>query len=352
MSSTRQYRTGVIGCGRIARAHGRAYGAVENASLVAGADPDASQRSSFEADFPETRTYKSHAEMLEHEDLDLVSVCTWPPLHEEGIMAAAERHVMGIVCEKPMALDLGEVDRMLTICKQHGVKLIVGHQRRFNQRYVEAKAALDRGEIGDLEQIYATSGGDLLTCGTHSIDLVRFFADDAPIDWVMGQIHRDAAAGTTTAFGHEVEQAAVGRICFQNGLRALMEQGAATMGGEERWRRHWHVSLTGTRGRIEVDGDKKSDHPWPTGWRIHRFGDPDWEEHATPNEPDAFAIEIRELIRWIENGGEHILNGENARADHEILMAIMESSRRRGRITLPLETRENPLIEMIKTDEI
>lgn len=50
-------RAGVIGCGRIARARGRAYVAVENNSLVAGADPDASQRSASEGPRTHTRRY-------------------------------------------------------------------------------------------------------------------------------------------------------------------------------------------------------------------------------------------------------------------------------------------------------
>lgn len=347
-----RYRVGLIGCGRIARVHARAYGQVASTVLVAGADPDVNQQSAFSAEFPTVRLYGGYCEMFEQEDLDLVSVCTWPPLHEQGVIAAAERKVRGILCEKPMALNLAQVDHMLEACERHGVRLIVGHQRRFNQRYMEAKAALDRGEIGDLQAIYATSGDTLLTCGTHTVDLIRFFANDVPIAWVMGQIHRNPARGTTMDFGHEVEQAAIGRICFRNGLRALMEQGEATRGGEERWRRHWHVILTGTQGRVEVDGDKKREQPWPTGWRVHRFGDAGWEEHLTPDEPNPFAIEIRELVRWIEKGGEHLLSGENARADHEVLMAIYESARRRCRVDLPLQVSENPLIAMIEAGEI
>jgi predicted dehydrogenase len=345
------YRAGIIGCGGIARAHARGYQEA-GIALVAAADPLEEARHRWQHDFPECKVYADYTEMLANEGLDLVSVCTWPPLRVEPVVAAAKAGSRGIACEKPIALDLGQADAMLAACDQHGTRLIFGHQRRFNQRYIEAKAALDRGEIGALEGIYASSGGDLLTCGTHTIDLIRFFANDEPIAWVMGQIHRDPLEGPTTAYGHEVEQDAVGRICFRNGLRALMEQGGVTTGCEERWRRHWHVIVTGSAGRIEVDGDKKPEHPWPTGWRIQRFGDQDWEVHETPNEPNPFAIEMRELVRWIEEGGDHPLKAESGRADHEVLMAIMASSRQRARIKLPLEIGTSPLYDMLAAGEM
>ncbi len=353
MGNSGSYRVGIIGCGGIARAHTSGYGLVEATQVVAGADPVEAQRIKFEAEHPGVRTYATHQEMLDKEDLDLVSVCTWPPLHAEGVIDAAEHKPKGILCEKPFALSLGEVDAMLEACERNDVKIIVGHQRRYNQRYAEAKAALDRGEIGDLVEIVASSGGDLLTCGSHSIDLIRFFADDVPIKWVMGQVHFGRDRESTTEYGHEAEQAALGRFEFENGVRGMMEQGwLITPAGEERWRRHWYVVAQGTRGTIEVDGDKKPEHPWPTGWRIRRLGETEWEEHPCPNEPHAVALEIQDLVRWIEQGGDHPLNGRNARADHEILMAIYESCRSRSRIELPLKVSDNPLISMVQAGQI
>jgi predicted dehydrogenase len=353
MSST-TYRVGIIGCGGIARAHARGYAKVPATQLVAGADPDASQQSKFKTSFPGLTMYKDYREMLDKENLDLVSVCTWPPLHAEMVIAAAEHSPKGIVCEKPMALNLGEVDQMLEACDLHNVKLIVGHQRRFDQRYVEAKEALKRGEIGELVAVYGSSGGDLLTCGTHTIDLLRFFADDQPIKWVMGQIQRQKwgrIGFSTKVYGHEAEQAAVGRFEFANGVRGLMEQGEITLGGSTPWRRHWFVTLEGTEGRIEVDGDPERGGP-PSGWRIRRSGEKEWEVHLIENPLNAIAREIAELIRWIEEGGDHLLCGSSARADTEVLMAIYESARRRGRVNLPLKVFDNPLIAMVEAGEI
>ena len=97
------YRVGVVGCGLIARAHVRGYQEV-GPKLIAGADTSASQRARFRQEYPDVTMYVDYREMLEKEELDLVSVCTWPPFHEEMVVAAAEAGIKGIVCEKPMAV--------------------------------------------------------------------------------------------------------------------------------------------------------------------------------------------------------------------------------------------------------
>jgi len=118
------------------------------------------QQKRFQERHPQAKMamYDTVEEMLAKENLDLVSVCTWPPLHADGVVAAAQAKAKGIVCEKPMTNSLGEADRMLEACNANGTKLIVSHQRRFNKRYVEAKQALKEGKIGQLVEIRGFCG--------------------------------------------------------------------------------------------------------------------------------------------------------------------------------------------------
>ena len=78
--------------------------------------------------------------------------------------------------------------------REEGIADQIARQIRFiggGLRYVQAKEALKRGEIGDLLDVQGLyAGSDLLTAGTHVIDLMRYFVDDEPIDWLIGQIHR------------------------------------------------------------------------------------------------------------------------------------------------------------------
>ena len=348
MSGNDQYRAGIIGCGLIAGAHARGYEEVARTTLVAGADPSKPQRLKFEGSFPQVKMYAHYHEMLDTEKLDLVSVCTWPPLHEELVVAAAEAGVKGIVCEKPMAVNLAQADRMLGACDRNGVKLIISHQRRYNKRYIQAKEALKRGEIGDLVEVRGMCRGDLLSDGTHNIDLIRYFVDDEPIRWVMGQINRrpwGTFGRETTRYGHQVEAAAVARFEFANGVRGLMETGDASRPVYQ------YLIVEGTEGRIDVYGDRYREKA-PSGWRILRSGEGGWEEHLIEDECNAFAVEIEELLRWIEEGGDHLLSGQSARANIEVAMAIYESCRRRSSVELPLNVTENPLEAMVEAGEI
>lgn len=74
------YRVGVIGCGRISRFHVHGYQAVHQVSVVAGAEPEPSIRAGFGEEFGLSALYADYHEMLAKEQLDIVSICTWPPL--------------------------------------------------------------------------------------------------------------------------------------------------------------------------------------------------------------------------------------------------------------------------------
>ena len=87
--------------------------------------------------------------MLERDDVDLVDICTPEFLHAEQTIAAAAagKHVH---CEKPMAASVAEADAMIDACRRAGVRLMVGHSRRFTPRYRQIKAAIDSGEVGSV----------------------------------------------------------------------------------------------------------------------------------------------------------------------------------------------------------
>ena len=139
------YRVGIIGCGGIGRDHARAYTTIPGVEIVAGAEINAENATRFTEQFGTVRIHEDYREMLAREELDLVSVCTWPPTHCDATVAAAESGVRGIMCEKPMATNLGEADRMLGACDAHGTRLAVGHQHRFDPQSVKARPTDRRG---------------------------------------------------------------------------------------------------------------------------------------------------------------------------------------------------------------
>lgn len=345
---TETYRVAIIGCGGIARAHGAGWQGVPQARIVAVADIAEQARSAFAAQFGVEKTYADYRDMLATERPDVVSICTWPPLHCEMVLAAAESGARGILCEKPMAPSLGEADRMLEACRAAGTYLIVGHQRRFQAQYRAARALVAEGAIGDLLDMRVNCHGDLLTDATHSVDLLRFYCADQPIERVIGQIDRHEGR---TRFGHSIEDGALGYVFFAGGLRATVEVGSVA----RRELPYQYSLLRGTGGLIEVSGDRVPEGG--TGVRLWNDQEPGWRDVPLPTNATghhhAFVAEASELVRCLETDArDHPLRGESARANLEVLMAIVESSRRRGIVDLPVEAQSWLLQDMIDAGEI
>lgn len=354
------YRVAILGLGGISRAHLRGYRAPENAErveLVAGADisPDARER--FTQEIGVERTYADYQDLLERERPDIVSICTWPPLHPEMVEAACAVGVKGILCEKPMAVDLAGCDRMVAAAEHAGTVLVIGHQRRLQPKFTRARELIEEGTIGEPELFCGIAAGDLLTDGSHTVDALRFFARDAPVEWVMGGVDvrprevRPEMVGRvgyqasqpgelyTTRYGHPVEAGAFAALRFTTGVRATLELGNCARPGYQRFQ------LYGTDGMINVSGDRPAENePY---LQVRRKGAAEWETVEGVEAQNGFAREVTLLFESLEQGTSHPLNARSARATHEVLMAVFESARRPGRIDLPLESAHSPLADLL-----
>ncbi len=345
-------RVGIVGVGGmgIAKYHAREFLADERADLVACCDIQPEALAAFAAEHGTREQYSDYEAMLSEAGLDIVVICTNDVLHAEMTVQAAAHRPKAILCEKPMAMSLGEADAMLEACARNGVLLIIGHQRRYMPQYARAKELLQEGAIGELEQIQiaAHPGCSLLPDGTHCVDLIRFYVDDIPAEWLMGQID---ARTKRVHWGHVLEDAAIVLIKFASGVRAWLTQGGyITPAGEPLGTppfspaQYVRIALHGSRGRIEVDGDQAVEgRPL---LRVVRGG----EVEVVPLEPGQWHRGLSpqvDLLNALEDGHRHLLAGESARADLELLMAVYESARLRRLVVLPLENRENPFMQML-----
>ncbi|HEY7035830.1 MAG TPA: Gfo/Idh/MocA family oxidoreductase [Thermomicrobiales bacterium] len=147
----RPLRVGLIGAGTIAlSAHLPAIGRLnELVALVAIADVRQEVAERAASRFGAGAAYADYRQLLDRDDVDMVDICTPEFLHAEQTIAAAQagKHVL---CEKPMAATVAEADAMLDACHRAGVRLMIAHSRRFTPRYQRIRAAIDRGEIGEV----------------------------------------------------------------------------------------------------------------------------------------------------------------------------------------------------------
>jgi len=333
----KHYRVGIIGCGGMARAHANAYRDLPQTRLVAGADISEAALQRFGEEYEVTALYTDYHEMLGKETLDIVDVCTWPRLHPEPTIAAAEAGVKGIICEKPMALSLPEADAMIVAADKSGTKLAIGHQLRCWGRVTKAREIITAGEIGEPYHFHGIcDGGDLLSNATHTVDLLRLLANDAPIEWVIGQID---AGRKNQRYGHYVEDFSIGYWQHRGGARGFIEVGTYSSKG------YHHIYVDGTEGRLELGA------PGGPGLRVRGKGEGAWRvPEFQDGNPSMNAA--RELVRAIEENREHISSGRQGRATHELLLAIFESASQRGVVHLPLGAQDFVLERMIEAGEI
>lgn len=351
------YKAAIVGCGGIARAHARGYADTGRCDLVACADIFQESANSFSEQFGIPHVYTDYKEMMEQVRPDLVSVCTHHHLHHLITVELAAYQPKAIYCEKPMALTMTEANEMAEICQQNNVMLIIGHQRRYGAQYAAAKELLEQGQIGQLTQMesYGHPWTSLLVDGTHSIDLLRFYNNDVPVSWVLGQVD---ASGGSFRFGHPNEAASLAMFAFDNGVRATMTTGgfsnsraaypapdAESLGSLVVPAGYHRIVLHGTTGRIEIDGDDVvNGRPIV---RIHRGGEVEGFEVPFKSISSIERV-ITDLIRALEEGTPHLLHAQSGRAALEIIVGIYQSAQERKIVYFPLAEEHNPLFELLK----
>jgi len=95
--------------------------------------------------------------LLTSEKLDAVCIASSTSAHADNVVQCAEAG-LHIFCEKPLALTLADCDRAIAAAEESGVKLMVGHVRKFDAGHVEAKRKIAAGAIGRPLVFRAISG--------------------------------------------------------------------------------------------------------------------------------------------------------------------------------------------------
>ncbi len=326
---------GLIGCGGIARsAHLPAMAQLaDRVVLRATADVDASSAEAAAAPWGAT-PFTDYRAVLARPDIQAVVIATPEYLHAEQVEAAAAagKHVL---CEKPIAPSLAEADRMIAACRAAGVNLLIGHSRRFTRRYMEIKAALDRGDIGPVRllrenerrsraipQVWWTpahwtgnpqiSGGAPMMNAIHETDLLRWFtgqeaaAVQAEINTTIeGNVGVIDFISLTVRFRDGAIGSAEVLNCAPPGYPAFHQLELYGTSGAIRARDHELTSLV----RF---GDSGADYPGHYDMLLHNL--------------PAYARELAELVEAIRAGRPVHMPPTEARAALEIALAAVRSA--------------------------
>lgn len=184
------YNVGIIGYGKMGKTRHEAIKQVGKARLIAVSEPNLE---GLKENIPNL----SHDEIIEHEDIDAIIVCTPNYLNKELTIRAlkAGKHVF---CEKPPAFTGSDVREIHEVEEQSGKKLMYGFNHRHHDSVIRMKEIVDSGEFGDIIWMrgrYGKSvtedyfenwrakkelagGGILIDQGIHMLDLFLYFAGD------------------------------------------------------------------------------------------------------------------------------------------------------------------------------
>lgn len=155
----KKLKVGIIGTGWIAGAHMEQYLKMPDVEIVAGADLVEGKADAFfkKWNLDRVRTYPDHKSMLDNEELDAVSVCTYNRTHAECSIYALEKGV-NVLLEKPMCVTLDEGIEIMKAEKKSGKIISVGFQPRLDPNMIKLKDIVQSGELGQIYYIQ-TGGG-------------------------------------------------------------------------------------------------------------------------------------------------------------------------------------------------
>ncbi|MBF6604997.1 MAG: Gfo/Idh/MocA family oxidoreductase [Chloroflexi bacterium] len=315
----------VIGAGRMGSNHARliAAGAPE-VRIVAIGDVDGPAARRLADEIGGVMAFADPLEAISASGVDAVLIAV-SSIHHRAMVEAAAAAGRDILCEKPLALDLGATDAMLAAVDRAGVRLQVGLMRRHDPDHVRARARIVAGELGRpllfTSRQYDTdvpppgfldprvSGGIMLDMGIHEFDSARFLMGSEVVEvQATGsvQIFREVAT-----YG-DVDTAVV-NLKFASGAIGSVELSRRVAFGED-----VRTEVHGTDGSAFIGG-----LPIVGGSAFGGKGGVRWD--ATPPSMPRFAAaytnQVRAFGRSIQNDEPVSPSGADGRAAFLIAMA-------------------------------
>ncbi len=315
---------------------------VDNSQLVAVMDivPELSEK--LAKRFGAKWWYTKEKELLKNDEVEAVYIASPQHLHCQQVIMAAEcgKHIL---CEKPIATNIEEAERMIDVCKKHKVKLMPGYMMRFQAIHKKAKEIIDKGEIGnpvfgraqltcwypDIPGAWRqdpgiSHGGALIDMGTHCIDV---------LEMLIGRVKEVFAFQGTLTHRYKVEDSSALLLKFDNGAHGLVDNNfnipdAAAAG---------RLEVYGTEGSLLAEGTISQE---PGGkLTLIRSKQGSYEsaqtrpekttEEIRVNPVPMYGEEVRHLSECILEDKEPIISGEEGLRNLKIVLAAYESAKQR-----------------------
>jgi len=269
-------------------------------------------------------------ELLGADDVDAVAICTSTDTHVDLLVdAATSGNGKAIFCEKPISLDIEEVDRALAAVTGAGARLQVGFNRRFDPAHRSVHDAVRTGTIGDIHLVrissrdpappsldyIARSGGIFLDMTVHDFDMARFVVGSEVVEvFARGAVRVDPAIGELG----DVDTAVV-VLRHENGCLTVIDNSRqAEYGYDQR------VEAFGSLGM--ASSGNPSAH---TGSLLTAAGSsqPPLPHFFVERYVPSYLLQWAAFVEYARSGGPSPVSGNDGRAPLAIGLAAWESAR-------------------------
>jgi UDP-N-acetyl-2-amino-2-deoxyglucuronate dehydrogenase len=351
---------GIVGCGNIARSHAAALKALERegeCQVVGCADLVAERAEGLAREFELPNWYADARALIDHPEVEAITVCTNPPFHVPATLMATERGKHTIV-EKPMTMDLAEADRAIEATRKADVRFGVIFMRRFWPGAQRARRAIDEGKLGRLimgdcllkwyraEEYYrrdpwrgswkGENGAALVNQAVHAIDMFL---------WLMGPAGQlETVYGKWANLTHpyiEAEDNAVAALRWANGALGVLSVTISTkpeLGSR--------ITVTGENGATvsvleHPEGRFGVNDIWTVPGEEEAMAEVLHKEEEQPRYhfrpfPICHQWQLQDFLAAIREHRDPQVTGEEGRRSIELIAALRRSHETGAEVKLPL----------------
>ena len=338
----------IIGSGGISEGHGDSFSKLgDKIKIMAFTDVDIS-RAKLRADqFDAPIAATDYANLLQREDIHIISICSPPFLHFQTIQDSlqAGKHVL---CEKPVVMNLAELDAIEKLVQESGLCFGGAFQWRFGTGVQQVKDLYDNGMFGKI--IYATNnlfwhrtqdyfdvdwrhtwdkagGGIIFNLACHGLD---------GLIWILGDISAVSAEMDALKYDLEIEDTGSVILRFESGALGAVN---ATVNAHQQ---RSHLEIIGTK--LEAIS---SDDPYGVAYEPWQFRSVDLnyekqvqeflEEKKYKFEAASHRRLVKDFVDAVREKRQPSVDTKEVRRSLQVLTAIYKSNRLGKRVALPIE---------------
>lgn len=251
---SRKVRWGILSTANIGRK--RVVPAIQesgNGQVEAVASREVGKARAFAAELNIPKAYGSYEELIDDPNIDAIYNPLPNHLHAEWSIRCAEAG-KPVLCEKPLASDAAEAQRMVDAFAERGVLLAEAFMYRFHPQTQRVKMMIQEGALGEVQLIESSftfritnddnirlrkdmAGGGLMDVGCYCVNVMRFLTDEEP-EQVGALAHFGGRSG--------VDEWLVGMLSFPSGILGHFDCGLRSAFKNS-------YDVRGTAGRVLVE---------------------------------------------------------------------------------------------------